>query len=99
MLRPSSQAWDLSAYVLAYFALGSASLLMLLRIAAIWKRNTLIITASFVVWLTGVGLNIWYLVIIRAQYDPLAGECIPIDSAKSRPSIIGVFIWETLPPL
>ncbi|KAI0041218.1 hypothetical protein FA95DRAFT_1611184 [Auriscalpium vulgare] len=90
------RAWDLAAYVFAYFALGSASLLMLLRITAIWNRNILISAASFVVWLTGVGLNTWYLVIIRAQYVPLAGECIPIDSAKAAPSVIGAVSVDTI---
>ncbi|KAI0040858.1 hypothetical protein FA95DRAFT_1576701 [Auriscalpium vulgare] len=95
------RAWDLAGYIIAYFALGSSSLLMLLRIPdfvsiAIWNRSTFVSAASFFIWLSSIGLNIWDLTTIRSQYVPLAGECIPINSAKAAPSVIGALVADTI---
>ncbi|KAI0039882.1 hypothetical protein FA95DRAFT_967965 [Auriscalpium vulgare] len=85
-------AWAAWVYALGYISLGLGSLLMLLRISAIWSRNFLVLTISGLAWLTGIALNIRYLIIVSAVYNPLAHECIPAHSDKSVVSVIGIVV-------
>ncbi|KAI0048708.1 hypothetical protein FA95DRAFT_1557795 [Auriscalpium vulgare] len=79
-------AWDLVAYTLTYMTMGFASLLMLLRITAIWNWNTFVVSVSFLAWLASIGLNIC---VVRSRYVPLTGACTPVDSSEATPCIIG----------
>ncbi|KAI0047196.1 hypothetical protein FA95DRAFT_1606289 [Auriscalpium vulgare] len=68
------RAWDTAVYV---FGFGTRVVLMLLRIVAIWNWNMFIVAISSLVWLMSIGLNIWYLVIVRSTYQPAVKRMPP----------------------
>ncbi|KZV76779.1 hypothetical protein PENSPDRAFT_343108 [Peniophora sp. CONT] len=73
-----------------YLTIALASLLLILRIAAVWKRNIIIMTVSIIVWLSCIALNIRDLTLVRALYSASVGSCISFDAYAFLPNAAGV---------
>ncbi|KAI0047178.1 hypothetical protein FA95DRAFT_1606274 [Auriscalpium vulgare] len=93
-------AWDASIYTFSYISLGLASLLILLRVAALWRRNILVMTITSVVWLTASPLTSAVgraVLILSGQSSPCSPtKCIPVDSGKAVVSVIGVVVSDVV---
>ncbi|KAI0047722.1 hypothetical protein FA95DRAFT_1605853 [Auriscalpium vulgare] len=79
------QAWIQAALTFADLALVSASLLIVLRIAAIWERNIYVIGLSGTIWL--VNAAFWLRDIIRSKglWNPLEGGCLDLLTERGKP--------------
>ncbi|KAI0046182.1 hypothetical protein FA95DRAFT_1413419 [Auriscalpium vulgare] len=74
----------------AYSALAAGSLLMLLRIIAIWDRNVYVTVSVVAVWLTSLGFLINSLVVIKANYVPGTG-CANTNTLESKKNLAATF--------
>ncbi|KAI0288463.1 hypothetical protein B0F90DRAFT_1930106, partial [Multifurca ochricompacta] len=52
------QVWAVFELIFAYLAFGAASLLIVLRIVAIWNRNRIAVAIAAGAWLTNIGFLI-----------------------------------------
>ncbi|VDB92359.1 unnamed protein product [Peniophora sp. CBMAI 1063] len=78
------------AMATSYASLALASLLIVLRIVAIWEKQSIVIVASSAIWLIGVALNIRDVTLLRASYSVIYKSCIPFDTNKFLPNSIGI---------
>ncbi|KAI0063374.1 hypothetical protein BV25DRAFT_1802135, partial [Artomyces pyxidatus] len=86
--RINCQAWITSELVFAYIAFAAASLLIVLRIAAIWNRNRYAMALAAAIWLTNVGFLIHALTTsARSVWVPASGSCAVLHSNNSRNNI------------
>ncbi|KAN0130502.1 hypothetical protein V8E53_011588 [Lactarius tabidus] len=73
-----------------------ASLIIVLRIIAIWDRNWLVSSISFSVWSAAFGLGIRSLWMVGAQYDPISEVCFPLHTHNLMASGISVPAADTI---
>ncbi|VDB92361.1 unnamed protein product [Peniophora sp. CBMAI 1063] len=85
-----------AAMFFSYSTVSLASLLIILRISAIWQRQVLIMVVSCVAWLGGVVLNIRDLTLLQATYNESFQSCISFDASKFAPNTIGILGTDTL---
>ncbi|KZV76780.1 hypothetical protein PENSPDRAFT_343369 [Peniophora sp. CONT] len=67
----------MAAFASGYTSMGLASLLLVLRIAAVWQRHTVIVVISYIVWFSSVALNIHDVTQLRASYHVSERTCLP----------------------
>ncbi|KAH9955664.1 hypothetical protein BJV74DRAFT_467429 [Russula compacta] len=78
------QAWAVTALSLGYVAIAASSLLIVLRIIAIWNKNKVIVAISTGVWVTNVSLIIRGLVRVRASWVLGQQLCIAYNIETSK---------------
>ncbi|KAI0043853.1 hypothetical protein FA95DRAFT_1574840 [Auriscalpium vulgare] len=76
----------------AYFAIGLASSMIVLRIIAIWDRNVYACGLAIAVWLGSFALNIRHVTLVHSVYNPVAGVCIPLDTVNNLANGIGIMV-------
>ncbi|KAI0311000.1 hypothetical protein OF83DRAFT_1177997 [Amylostereum chailletii] len=78
----------------AYISLALASIIIILRIKAIWECNRWIMGISYSVLVISVILNIRYLFLANAEYDPVLGACLSSEEStyKCIVSAAGILI-------
>ncbi|KAF8492441.1 hypothetical protein F5888DRAFT_916359 [Russula emetica] len=77
------QLWVSSVATLFCVTLAAASLLIVLRIIAIWNRHKVIMATSIIIWGTGVALHINTTVRVRSTWNPLVAKCLSITTENS----------------
>ncbi|KAH9988675.1 hypothetical protein BJV77DRAFT_729065 [Russula vinacea] len=77
-----------------YLGLVTASLLVILRIIAIWERNKFVKTVAIIVWLVNVIAVIQGVARLRATWIPLMQTCVVINSEEIKPNIIITLITD-----
>ncbi|KAI0061204.1 hypothetical protein BV25DRAFT_1827081 [Artomyces pyxidatus] len=82
------EAWLVFLLIFAYVAWACASLLMVLRVSAIWNRNWVVMALSAGVWLTNVGFLLHGIATAKAVWVPAAGSCSVLRTADSRDNIV-----------
>ncbi|KAH9956532.1 hypothetical protein BC827DRAFT_1270896 [Russula dissimulans] len=84
--------------VFGYLAFISASVLIVLRIIAIWKRQKMIIVIATIIWAINVAFIINGVVRIRSMWVPEAASCLlvtgNVQSAKA--NLISTLITDTV---
>ncbi|KAI0261671.1 hypothetical protein BC834DRAFT_972606 [Gloeopeniophorella convolvens] len=78
------QLWLHAEFIFAYVAFALASLLMVLRIVAIWNDNKWVIAASLGAWLLNIAFLIRSIVITSASWESSVSTCALDNSQKSR---------------
>jgi hypothetical protein len=73
-----------------------ASLIIVLRVVAIWDHNRLVSSVSFSVWSTAFGFSIRSLWKIGAAYDPIFEVCFPLNTHSSMESAIAIPAADTI---
>ncbi|VDB92360.1 unnamed protein product [Peniophora sp. CBMAI 1063] len=79
-----------AAQALSYASLGLASLLIVLRIVAVWERHMAIVIVSYAIWLIGVVLNVRDLSLLRASFSAIPRTCEPYNTSRFLPNSIGI---------
>ncbi|KAI9439562.1 hypothetical protein H4582DRAFT_1536120 [Lactarius indigo] len=74
------QPFIIANYALSYVSWGFASLIIVLRIIAIWDRNIIVSLIAFSTLLTGLGLNIRTLTKIESTYDSTFEACLVLKT-------------------
>ncbi|KAH9962064.1 hypothetical protein BGW80DRAFT_868125 [Lactifluus volemus] len=75
---------------LRYASWEFASLLIALRVIAIWDRNVFVSSLAIGTWSASLGLNIYNAVELRATYDPTLETCNRIVLQKYLVNTIGM---------
>ncbi|KAI9434965.1 hypothetical protein H4582DRAFT_2080274 [Lactarius indigo] len=70
------QPYGWTIWALSYASWAFASLIIVLRITAIWNRNTIVSSIALFMWLAGLGVSIRTLTMIESTYDPVVDTCV-----------------------
>ncbi|KAH9969972.1 hypothetical protein BGW80DRAFT_622094 [Lactifluus volemus] len=81
--------------IFSYIAVACASLLLVLRVVAIWKKNKIILVLATTVWLTNVAFLIQGIVRIRSVWDPQEG-CVLSNSDTAKLNFIATLATDTI---
>ncbi|KAH9974564.1 hypothetical protein BGW80DRAFT_147270 [Lactifluus volemus] len=82
--------------IFSYFGLACASLLLMLRVFAIWKRNKIILALSTTVWITNVAFLIQGVVRIRSVWIPEERSCRLSNSDTAKLNAISTLATDTM---
>jgi len=69
------KAWIISLFAFAYMSFSFSSLLIVLRIIAIWNKNTFVLVLAVGTWLTNVSVLIEGATQIRSEWVPRHFTC------------------------
>jgi len=81
---------------ISYVSLLSASLLVTIRIIAIWNKNKFAVGIAAITWVTNVSLAIRAVVRLRATWDPTVQACVILNSEEIKPTLITTLITDTI---
>ncbi|KAI0278571.1 hypothetical protein BGY98DRAFT_973449 [Russula aff. rugulosa BPL654] len=91
------QAWVTSAWVFAALGgYGLSSILIMLRIFAIWDRSKVITAISAAIWVNNLGFQIAGIVKIRAEWVPAAKSCAVTNVEISRNFYTNMFVSDII---
>ncbi|KAH9964891.1 hypothetical protein BC827DRAFT_897028 [Russula dissimulans] len=90
--RINCQVWLVFLLIFSYFGVAMASLLIVLRIIAIWNKNRIIVTISVGVWLVNVAFIIQGIVRLRSTWNPVRRTCTAVNTEESKLNIIVTFV-------
>ncbi|KAH9974539.1 hypothetical protein BGW80DRAFT_146035 [Lactifluus volemus] len=80
--------------ILAHLAVASASLLIMLRVIAIWNRNRTVLALAISVW----GINVAFLIqgVLRSAFGPEATTCVVRNSDIAELNVIVTFVTDII---
>ncbi|KAI0062776.1 hypothetical protein BV25DRAFT_1825314 [Artomyces pyxidatus] len=90
--RIKCQAWVVFTFILTYLAFVFASVLIVLRIMAIWECRRLVVIVAWVTWLANTAFYIHSVITARSTWFPEAGFCVILHSIRSRINIIATLV-------
>jgi len=64
------QLWIIFELIFSYSAFAGASLLIVLRIIAIWDRNRIAVAIAICAWITNIGFLVHTIALIHATWAP-----------------------------
>ncbi|KAH9051923.1 hypothetical protein EDB87DRAFT_1660903 [Lactarius vividus] len=82
-------------FTLSYISWGFASLIIVLRVIAIWGRNVVVSSISLSMWLAGLGVHIRSTTLIEVTYNSVLGACIVLKTQSGLASVIAIFVIDT----
>ncbi|KAH9974544.1 hypothetical protein BGW80DRAFT_146286 [Lactifluus volemus] len=82
--------------ILAHLAVASASLLIMLRVIAIWNRNKTVLAFSISVWGINVAFLIQGVVRLRSAFGPEATTCVVRNSDIAELNVIVTFVTDII---
>ncbi|KAH9954907.1 hypothetical protein BGW80DRAFT_1566400, partial [Lactifluus volemus] len=88
------QLTTIAFYALAYASWGFASLLIVLRIIAIWNRSLFMSSLAIGTWLVGLALIIYGSTELRGFYNPVLGACFDSTLRKYLINAAGILVIE-----
>ncbi|KAH9964916.1 hypothetical protein BC827DRAFT_899486 [Russula dissimulans] len=81
------QAWYTLQLIFSYFVVVIASLLIVLRIAAIWNRDKIVVTISAGIWFVNAVVIIQGIARARDAWVP-SSSCTAINTEENKPNIV-----------
>lgn len=90
------QLWVIFELIFAYLAFAAASLLIVLRIIAIWDRNQIAVAIAVSAWSTNVGFLIHGITQLRAVWAPTQGVCAVLNVESSKNNIIVTLVTDVV---
>ncbi|KAF8492838.1 hypothetical protein F5888DRAFT_880283 [Russula emetica] len=90
------QLWITFVLIFGYLAFVTASLLIVLRIIAIWNKNRVIVTISLGVWMTNIAFLIQGIARLRSTWMPAQECCVLHDTESNKPNIIVTLITDII---
>ncbi|KAH9990099.1 hypothetical protein BJV77DRAFT_635636 [Russula vinacea] len=86
------QAWVTSGIFFAYLAVVSSSLLIVLRVIAIWNKAKIIIAIAMGIWVIDISLFIDGTIRLRSTWSHEALICVVVNIESTKPAIIGSLV-------
>jgi len=90
------QAWLIFQLVFGYMAFAAASLLIVLRIIAVWNKDRVVVAVATGVWVTNIGFLVQGIARLRATYVPKQQSCMIRDTERSKLNIIATLITDVI---
>jgi len=81
---------------MGYSSWAFASLIIILRIIAIWKRNIIVSVLAIGGWLGGLALNIRHLTMVHGTYNPIVNSCIFLQTHNGIVNAIGILVVDVV---
>ncbi|KAI0281972.1 hypothetical protein BGY98DRAFT_156449 [Russula aff. rugulosa BPL654] len=94
--RLSCQAWATINVFFAYASFGSASLLIVLRIIAIWNKDTIIVLTAMGLWLANVSFLIYGTAAIRCVWSDENHSCVLLNPQSNKLNVVVSLVSDTL---
>ncbi|KAF8501081.1 hypothetical protein F5888DRAFT_1333173 [Russula emetica] len=94
--RFNCSVWVIFTWIFSFLGLASGSLLIVLRVIAIWHKNNVALGIASGIWTINLGFLISGVARIRAAWNPLANKCVVINLETSKPSLISLFVTDCL---
>ncbi|KAH9967689.1 hypothetical protein BJV74DRAFT_868934 [Russula compacta] len=88
------QAVITSQILFAYLGLAAASLLIVLRIVAIWDRNFTPVAIAATIWIINVSFLVHGISQLRGGWEPIEGICMALNIESTKPNIIVTLITD-----
>ncbi|KAF8478049.1 hypothetical protein DFH94DRAFT_77741 [Russula ochroleuca] len=85
------QAWVTLLWTSSCLSLCTGSLLIVLRVIAIWDRSKIVMAISIGLWVTNASVIILSVARIRAIWLPLVNTCGVTNLDASKPTLIALF--------
>jgi len=86
------QVWVTFQFLFSYIAIAAASLLIALRVIAVWDKEKIPTLIAMGVWLVNVSLLLEGLVRIRSAWLPQATTCTLLNLETNKPAVISTLI-------
>ncbi|KAH9954860.1 hypothetical protein BC827DRAFT_922878 [Russula dissimulans] len=90
------QFWLTFTVTTGYAAVATASLLIALRVIAIWNRNKIVYAIAMSAWVTNVACIMQAIVRLRSIWSPTARTCVVSNSTATRVNIIVTLATDTV---
>ncbi|KAF8496189.1 hypothetical protein F5888DRAFT_414485 [Russula emetica] len=90
------QAWATMDVFFACFAFGSASLLVVFRIIAIWNKERIVVLIAMGLWLTDVAFLINGTVQIRCVWSDESNSCVLLNPQSNELNIISSLVTDVV---
>jgi len=90
------QVWMTFIAFFTYTAFASASLLIALRIIAVWNMAKIPLVITMGVWVADVGFLISGTIRIRSAWSHEANFCVPLNLASTKPAVISSLVTDVL---
>jgi len=84
------QLWVIFELIFSYLAFVTASLMIVLRIIAIWDRNRIAVAIAIGAWSTNIAFLIHNIALVHATWAPTQGVCEVLDTGSSKKTIFAV---------
>ncbi|KAH9962779.1 hypothetical protein BGW80DRAFT_857527 [Lactifluus volemus] len=81
---------------LVYASWSCASLLIALRVIAIWDRNTFVSSLVIGTWLAGIAFYIYNLVEMRTSYEPFLGMCVNANTRRFLVNAVSMLVIDVV---
>ncbi|KAI9511214.1 hypothetical protein F5148DRAFT_1281023 [Russula earlei] len=81
------QQWIVWHLIIVYTSLASASVLISLRVIAVWNRNLIVIALTFGMALVNMGFLIYGIATVRSEWSTTSDTCLLENTYKSRDNI------------
>ncbi|KAI9439566.1 hypothetical protein H4582DRAFT_1536432 [Lactarius indigo] len=82
-------------FALSYISWGFASLIIVLRVIAIWGHNIVVSSIAVSLWLAGLAVHVRSVTLIETTYNVLFGACIVLKTKDGLASVIAIFVVDT----
>ncbi|KAH9958776.1 hypothetical protein BC827DRAFT_1218481 [Russula dissimulans] len=86
--------WLTFELIFSYSGVAAASLLIVLRIIAIWNKDKVIVAISTGIWVVNVSVIIQGIARLRASWDPSLKICTVLNTERNKLNIIVTLITD-----
>jgi len=88
------QVWITFDITFAYMAFVAASLLIVLRIIAIWNKNKAVTAIALGVWVANIAFLIRGIVRLRYEWLPAQGSCVALNPQSSKLNTVSTLVTD-----
>ncbi|KAI0255671.1 hypothetical protein BJV78DRAFT_692975 [Lactifluus subvellereus] len=88
------QLWVIFELIFAYLAFATASILIVLRIFAIWDRNKIVLALATGAWATNISFLIQGIVRLHSSWVSAQNTCVVLNTESSKPNIIVTLVTD-----
>jgi len=90
--RVPCQSLTLATRAMGYASWAFASLLIILRVIAIWNRNIIMSLIAVGAWLGVLALHIRNVTVLVGTYNPIVDTCVVLHTRKGLMNAIGILV-------
>jgi len=83
-------------FAFGYVCWSFATLIIVLRVIAIWNRNIIVSLISVGLWFGALTWNIWGLAVLATTYDPFLNTCVGLDTHRDLLNAIGILTVDVI---
>jgi len=94
--RVPCQPFMTAVLALPFASWAFASLIIVLRVIAIWDFNVIVSSIAVAVWLGGLALHIRSLAIVDVMYNPILETCVALHTRRGLPNAIGILVVDVV---